>query len=160
MGLAATTRALPEGSAALWLTEDEMGWTSAEVVPCTVEDGARALEIAGPQDWAALVAAHPLDVTASRQPDWFEAVDAREGAWVIPDWPAVAEEYDGVHVTVLGWLTTSGQAVPVGPGATTTLAGWGPDTTWWLADVQHPSGGGRRWVRDDDAWRPVDPASG
>ncbi len=103
------------------------------------------------------MAAHPLDVTASRRPDRFGAVDARAGDWLIPDWPAVAAAYDGVHVSVLGWLTTSGVPVPVRPGATTTLADRDPDATWWLADV--PSGpdlGPSRRVRGQDRWRPDD----
>ncbi len=157
VGLDLTTRTLADaGSAALWLTEDELGWRAAELVPCTVDPAARVLEIAGPADWAALVAAYPLDVTTSRRPDWFGAVDAREGDWLIPDWSAVAEAYDGVHVSVLGWLTTSGVPVPVRPGATTTLAGWDPDATWWLADVLDQSGAGSRWVRGQETWRPDD----
>ncbi|WP_147525108.1 hypothetical protein [Cellulomonas timonensis] len=156
-GLDMTTRELPgEGSAALWLTEDEEGWESADVVPCAVDPAARVLEITGPQDWAALVAAFPLDVTASRQPDWFEAVDAREGAWLIPDWAAVAEAYDGVHVSVLGWLLTSGMPVPVTPGEATTLAGWCPDATWWLTDSLRESAARSAWAREGWAWRPAD----
>ncbi|WP_448061178.1 hypothetical protein [Cellulomonas hominis] len=152
-----TTRTLADaGSAALWLTEDELGWQAAELVPCSVDPAARVLEIAGPADWAELVAAYPLDVTASRRPDWFGAVAARAGDWLIPDWSAVAEAYDGVHVSVLGWLTTSGVPVPVRPGATTTLAGWDPDATWWLADVLDQRGAGSRWVRGEESWRPDD----
>ncbi|MCC2317788.1 hypothetical protein [Cellulomonas chengniuliangii] len=156
-GLGLTSRALTgAGSAALWLTEDELGWRAAELSPCAVDSAVRVLEVTGPGDWAALVAAYPLDVTASRQPDWFGAVGAHEGSWLIPDWSAVAAAYDAVHVSVLGWLTTSGMAVPVSPGATTTLAGWGPDATWWLADAVREQGERQAWVRDDTTWRPAD----
>ncbi|MDM8083445.1 hypothetical protein QUV83_01520 [Cellulomonas cellasea] len=158
-GLDVTTRALPgEGSAALWLTEDEEGWASADLTRCAVDPAARVLEITGPQDWAALVAAFPLDVTASRRPDWYEAVDARDGSWLIPDWAAVAEAYDGVHVSVLGWLLTSGTAVQVAPGETTTLAGWCPDATWWLTDTVREGAARMAWSREGWAWRPADSA--
>ncbi|MGV8965548.1 MAG: hypothetical protein ACOH2F_04655 [Cellulomonas sp.] len=154
-GLDTTTRALAgAGSASLWLTEDEMGWESADLVPCAVDPAARVLEIDGPDAWSTLVQTYPLDVTSSRAPDWWGAVEAREGAWLIPDWSAVAADYDGVHVSVLAWLMTSGQAVPVGP-ATTTLAGWNPDATWWLADTVRPVDPGRRWVRHDQRWLPA-----
>jgi hypothetical protein len=160
-GLDATTRALAgAGSASLWLTEDEFGWVAAELVPCAVDPAARVLEIDGPAAWAALVATYPLDVTATRAPDWWGAVDARDGAWLIPDWSAVAADHDGVHVSVLAWLMTSGQAVPVGPGTTTTLAGWDPDSTWWLADAVRPATSGRRWVRHDQSWALDQPATG
>lgn len=159
-GLDVTTRALARaGSAALWLTEDSMSWESADLVPCTAAPESRVLEIAGPADWSALVSAYPLDVTTSRRSDWFGAVDARDGAWLIPDWSAVAEEHDAVHVSVLGWLTTSGESVPAGAGASTTLAGWDPDATWWLADVVRRSGAPARWTWDGEAWQPGDGSS-
>jgi len=158
-GLQMTTRALGEaGSASLWLTEDELGWESADLVPCTVDPAARVLEIDGPGAWESLVATYPLNVTSSRGPDWFGAVEPREGKWLIPDWSAVAADYDGVHVSVLAWLTTSGQAVPVGPGTTTTLAGWDPDATWWLGDALRPAETSRHWVRKDQTWLTDDPA--
>ena len=67
----------------------------------------------------------------------------------------MAADYDGVHVSVLGWLTTSGEAVPVDSVATTTLAGWAPDATWWLADVVLPAGPERLWLRDEERWLPA-----
>ena len=152
-GLDKTTRSLPDaGSASLWLTEDEFDWVSADLFPSTIDSAARVLEIAGPSDWARLVESYPLDVTGSRAPDWYEALPARDGRWLLPDWSAVARDHDGVHVTVLAWLTTSGAAVPAGPGASTTLAGWDPYATWWLTDATTPADTGDRWVRDQDGW--------
>jgi hypothetical protein len=157
-GLDTTTRALADaGAASLWLTEDDMGLKLADLAPCTVDPAARVLEIDGPDAWASLVATYPLDVTSSRAPDWWGAVEARDGDWLIPDWLGVATDYDGVHVSVLGWLMTSGQAIPLESG-TTTLAGWGPDATWWLADSLRHAETRRRWVREDQSWLPVDPA--
>ena len=70
-GLDVTTRAPPgAGSASLWLTKDQMGGESADLVPCTVDPDAHALEIDGPDAWASPVATHPLGVTSSRAPTW------------------------------------------------------------------------------------------
>ncbi len=60
----------------------------------------------------------------------------RAGTWLIPDWSAVAADWDAVHVSVAGYLTTATRALPVADGtAATMLAGWNPDQTWWLTDI-------------------------
>ena len=46
----------------------------------------------------------------------------------------VAEDFDGIHVTVGGYLATRGVAVPVADGYS-VLAGWDPDASLWLRDV-------------------------
>ena len=74
---------------------------------------------------------------------------------MVPDWPEVAQEYDAVHLTVSGYLTTAGRAVPVSDGVASVLAGWGPDETWWLTDVRGDGGGEARaqgWVRRETGW--------
>jgi len=42
----------------------------------------------------------------SRRHDWWR-VTGSAGAWMIPDWVAVAADYDAVHLTVGGYLTTA-----------------------------------------------------
>jgi hypothetical protein len=155
-----TTRELAgTGPVGLWLVEDFHSWTRAACWPVTAERPVRVYEINDPQSWADLVRRHPLDVTDSRQPDW-KRTTGRVGSWLIPDWPSVATEFDAVHVTVYGYLTTAGRAVAVGDDSATLMAGWAPDETWWLTDVLRtdgeavgwtattgwPSG---RWLRDD-----------
>lgn len=154
--LTRTTRSLGErGPVGLWLVEDGFGWERATAVPVPVPDDAVVLEIDGPAAWADLCRRFPLDVTASRRHDWYR-VTGVDGAWVIPDWSRVAEEYDGVHVTVAGYLATAGRAVPVDDGCATVLAGWGPDETCWLTDaVRADDVGPERQVwsrRDDGGW--------
>jgi hypothetical protein len=73
---------------------------------------------------------------------------------VIPDWPAVAEEYDAVHVSVWGWLTTAGRPVAV-DGAASLLAGWSPDATFWLTDCLELVGDPVDYVRRDQSWQPA-----
>lgn len=119
---------------------------------------ARIYEITDAEAWTALVAQHPLEVTASRRHDWWR-VTGREGTWVIPDWAAVATRFDAVHLTVDAYLTAAGRALPVehpsGP-ARTVMAGFDPDATWWLTDVRPVLGEPTAWRCDDDRqWEPA-----
>jgi hypothetical protein len=72
------------------------------------------------------VGRYPLDVSKSRRRDWWRAT-GRAGRWLIPDYAAVAADWDAVHVSVSGYLTTAGIAIPAGSDAYTMLAGWDPD---------------------------------
>ena len=126
-----------------------MGWRTARSWPVPVPASARVLELTGPAVWADLAAAHPLEVTASRRHDWWRAT-GWDGDWLVPDWAAIAEEHDAVHLTVDGYLSTAGRALAVrGTRARTVLAGWHPDATWWLTDVRDV-GEPTDWRRRDD----------
>ena len=160
-GLPVTTRALPGlGAVRLAVVEDGLGWKLGRCWPLRPRAGARIYEVDGPAAWASLVAEFPLEVTKSRRHDWWRAT-GQSGRWLIPDYQAVAAEYDAVHVSVLGYLTTAGVAVPVqaaaGGEARTLLAGWDPDATWWLTDALSPDGPPEDWAADDDdtGWHPV-----
>jgi hypothetical protein len=155
--LAATTRSLPGlGAVGLALVEDPGNWTSATCQPVNVRPGARVYEINGPDDWTQLAARYPLDLTKSRRHDWFR-VTGWTGAWVVPDFAAVAADYDAIHLTVLGYLTTAGRDLPAAE-ARTMLAGWNPDTTYWLTDSLEKAGPPIRLEqrdRDPVRWVPV-----
>ena len=99
---------------------------------------------------AAREALRPLDVSKSRRHDWWR-VTGWAGRWLIPDYAAVAADWDAVHVTVAGYLTTAGIAIPVGDGARTMLAGWDPDATWWITDVLSFTSPPQDWRKDDQA---------
>jgi hypothetical protein len=149
--LPVTTRALPGlGAVRLALVEDGQGWQSARCWPAGPDDGARVYEIRGPGQWAELVDRYPLDVSKSRRHDWWR-VTGWAGRWLIPDYAAVAADWDAVHVTVAGYLSTAGIAIPVGDGARTMLAGWDPDATWWLTDVLSFTSLPEEWRKDDQA---------
>lgn len=141
------------GPAALRLEEDRTGETRARVWHARALAGARVLEIAGPEDWAELCRRHPFDVTRSGRHVWREAT-GRDGRWTIPDWPAVAEDWDAVHVSVAAYLQTAQRALPVADDAATVLAGWGPGATVWLTDALELDGDAVDWVYDGDrgAW--------
>ena len=151
--LVTTTRALPGlGAAKLRLVEDGLGWTGADVTPLRPLAATRTFEITGPADWVELAGRYPLEVTLSRRHEWWQ-VTGRDGGWVIPDWLAVASDFDAVHLTVAGYLATAGRALPVGETAT-MLAGWDPDETYWLADALEQAGASAHWRRDVSAGGP------
>jgi hypothetical protein len=152
-----TTRALPGfGPPQLIAIEDWPGWAEVRCWPLRPHRAARIYEITDPGDWAAVVARYPLEVTKSRRHDWWR-VTGWAGTWLIPDYAAAAADHDAIHLSVGGYLTTAGRALPVA-GARCLLAGWDPDETYWLADVLTTAGPPARWIQDDSAqlgWRPA-----
>lgn len=137
------------GPAGLVLVEDSLGWSSAFVQPIAPPVGG-VIEIDGRDAWAALCHRHPFSVTASRQNVW-RWTTGREGMWVQPDWAAVAREAVGVHLSVAGYLATSGRVIDLGDLGASTVAGWGPDETFWFTPVE-PSAPMQEWVRVDEGW--------
>ncbi len=148
-GALATTGAIPRfGPVALHLEEDGRGPEGATVVPIGAAAHARICAIREAADWAALCAAHPLDVSAQMLHDWGETT-GRSGAWVMPDWSRVAEHWDGVHLGTSAYLRLAGRAIDCGRDRAGVIAGWSPDTTFWLRDVVGPAGAAERWVRSE-----------
>lgn len=143
---------------ALELVEDSLGWEIATVIP--VRGTGRILEIGSADDWAALCREFPMEATASRRHDWFR-VTGRDGGWLIPDWKRLAERWDAVHLTTLGYLSAAARQIDVDSEHATVLAGWEPDSTLWLGDVAREWHGPRQqwrrrpdrdvWTRDDSA---------
>jgi len=68
------------------------------------------------------------------------------GTWLIPDFTAVAEDYDAVHLSIAGYLATAGRVLPVGDSCT-VLAGWDPDQTYWLTDTLTVAGPATIWTQ-------------
>jgi len=94
-----------------------------------------------------------LDVTDSRLPDW-KKTTGQFGSWLVPDWSSVVREYDAVHVSVFGYLTTAGRAVPVDADNSTVMAGWGPEETFWLGAALTVDGPASHWNTNPDGdWR-------
>ncbi|WP_244461494.1 hypothetical protein [Rhodococcus sp. ZPP] len=118
------------GALELLLEEDSFGGDEARVWPVTVRRTPRVYEITNPTDWARLVDAYPLAVRESKRSDWFHTTGEYHD-WFIPDWAAVADDYDAVHLTLHGYLTTPGLAIPLAgnkgalcwPGGTRTRRG-------------------------------------
>jgi hypothetical protein len=148
-GLVHTVGHVPAG---LSLVEDSLGWEHATAIP--VRGTGRTFEVHTADDWIELCRAFPLEVTASRRHDWFRAT-GRDGRWVIPDWERVAGEWDAVHLTVLGYLSSATRDLQVDTDTASVIAGGDPDSTIWLTDVAREWDGQRQaWHRrpHDDTW--------
>ncbi len=115
----------------------------------------RAYEIHSPQDWRTLVESYPADAS-----DWAEQAcswelsarsfpqgepagellaaprqAAARRSWrrvLMPDWPAVAADWDAVHLSWLGLVTTEGRAVDLPDGDVTIMRNWCSERTCWL----------------------------
>jgi hypothetical protein len=123
----------------LWPFEE----TGVTVWSLQLAPHANVLEITGPTEWQTLVARFPRDVTGTHDGEW-RWWGGVPGPWRLPDWERVMEHYDGVHVTIGGYLASCGLALPAA-GGYTMLTGWIPGATVWLRDMAtaaHPLG---RW---------------
>ena len=140
-----STRSLgAAGPVGLHLVEDEQGWRSARCWALELPRDCVVYEIHTAKDWGELVSRYPLSVTKARRHDWWRAT-GEDHAWAIPDYPAVAADYDAIHLTVGGYLSTAGRPIAAG-GAHTVLAGWDPDQTWWLTDSPRRLGEPVTWL--------------
>lgn len=170
--LVTTTGTWPSGEPiGLSLVEDDFGLSRARACRLRLRDTFSVFIVDRPEQWAALCRKYPLDVTAQRRQVWFEAT-GRRGRWVIPDWSRAAEDCDGVYVSLAGYLRTAGAVVDVGdadrlpetagrPAVGDTddriaslMAGWNPDTTYWLTDAVAGITEVVDWAQDDEtgAW--------
>lgn len=144
-GLVTSTGSFGEaGPVGMWLVEDFSGARSVETQRLAIDPDARVVEVGDAEDWARLCREFPLAVTASKRHDWFR-VTGLVGPWVMPDWSRVAERYDGVRLSLAGYLRAATTAITVDAEGASVIAGWNPDTTWWLNDVAHPVGETVRW---------------
>ena len=90
-----------------------------EVLPA-----ARVYEVHGPRGWQALCLAYPA-------PSRLAYPVETPAALIEPNWQAVSQDWDGIHLSTGGLLTT--ERVRWGrPGAQTLLYGWGVESTVWL----------------------------
>ncbi len=118
-----------------------------------VNPDARIAEIHRPQDWAALVAAYPA---AARPDEGWElpglnqrprtlaslvSLPTQRAArtsirrHVVPDWTRLAADYDGVHLSWAGFLTSEGYITDLGDGDVAMLRYWFSERTHWLTDA-------------------------
>ncbi|MFC4241806.1 hypothetical protein ACFOYW_00350 [Gryllotalpicola reticulitermitis] len=147
--LPSTTRRLGGlGAVALALQEDSWGDTEALLNPVLPAPGVRVYEVHGPEDLSRLVQKYPAPARWSRQYVWRQST-GMELDWAVPDYAAAAEDFDAIHLSVIGYLSTAGSAVPFPHGGGTVLAGWAPDETYWLTDHIEIHGPAEHWYRQD-----------
>ena len=81
----------------------------------------RVFEIHGPADWHNLCVRYPAKGT--------------EDSRLVPNWGAVAEEWDGVHLS-LGGVLTAEQNRYESPAGWTMLDSWHAEQTYWLRALE------------------------
>jgi hypothetical protein len=119
-----------------------------------VRTDARLWSLHRPEDWVHLVESYPR-VATEPHAGWElpgpnqrrkhvapllsvsdqHAVRTSATRHVLPDWRAVAEDYDGVHLSWAGFLTTEGFVSDLPSGGVTMLRYWSSERTLWLRDV-------------------------
>lgn len=95
----------------------------------TTTTSARVYEIAGPEDWHTLCLRYPTEVgemAAKHLHRHWPGADR-----LTPDWPAVARDWDGVHLS-LGGLLTAAQVVNRTSEGWSVQWGWECELTMWL----------------------------
>ena len=152
-GLWTVTDPPPEAHDALagaW--EIDMGPITRWRLP--VRPDARVWTIDRPADWGALVERFPKVATRehagwelpgiNQHPGELQRLLAQPGQHaartsisrhVLPDWERVRDEYDGVHLSWAGYLTTEGYVHELADGSVTMLRYWFSERTLWLRDV-------------------------
>lgn len=144
--LSRATAAWPEfGPAGLYLEEDSRGSSTVCATPVGAPP-AKTYEITDAESWSLLCTDYPLDVTASRDYLWRDSI-GHSDRWVIPDWQAMAADWDGVHLTIAGYLAAATTLIDVSDGTASVIAGWGPDETVWLTGRPAAAGVPVKWRR-------------
>jgi hypothetical protein len=117
----------------------------------TVDDSARVFEVTDPSDWERLVREYPgvgeirggWELPSENQGS-VEVLAALPGQramrtstrrFRVPDWNAVAQDWDGVHLTWAGFLLAEGLVIDLGSDDVAMLRGWGSERTFWLNPV-------------------------
>jgi hypothetical protein len=117
------------------ITEDRFDATKSRIFHLVPTSNLRVCEIDGPDDWLELVETYPFDVTGEKRGTWWQTTRI-DDTWFIPDWEAVAADFDVVHLTGMGYLTTAGRPLAAA-GGHTLMAGFSPDESFWLTDSFH-----------------------
>lgn len=93
---------------------------------------ARVFEVDSPHAWHELCVAYPRTKAFSPVDfDMLNIVDLDAKAYLEPDWAKVANDWDAIHLTLGGMLTSHQVAVKSKHGWT-YQHGWDTEQTWWL----------------------------
>jgi len=118
------------------------GWDGQAEPPIAVwsmpvEETARVYEITGAADWIALCHRYPKDTTEWRAESWAHDLGVRHRRIVTPSWGLVASDWDGVHMSMAGLLTTTCRSMALDPVTVTSVMRWHTEVTAWF----HPAFG-------------------
>lgn len=102
----------------------------------SVRSDARVAEIHSPTDWVTLVQRYPSHRTdRCLAPHLDQAWPGTSLAWTV-DWRGLSRDYDGVHLSVAGWLTATSQLLALANGRGHTFCeGWPSESTVWFRPV-------------------------
>lgn len=88
------------------------------------------------QDWVDLVLKYPMIAVPNGDTQTFEMWSGTaHGTWVVLDWEALAEDLDGVYLSVLGALDAAYVPYAVSVGGQelwTMMTGWVPGSVMWV----------------------------
>jgi hypothetical protein len=111
---------------------------AAERRRVAVSPAARVREIDSAEDWHAFVTRYPM---RAQPEDAYNLSETGNHPWgpndgLVPDWAAVANDWDGVHVTLWAFLTATQVRITSDAGWTEPWAWTGEETTWlgWVFD--------------------------
>jgi hypothetical protein len=140
------------GPVGLYLEEDSLRPRAARATPVG-PPAEKTFEITGAEAWARLCGQYPLDVTASREPMWGASM-GRSDEWAIPDWHAMAADWDAVHLTIAGYVAAATTRIDVADRTASVIAGWPPDETVWLRSSPAAASAAVEWRRYESlGWR-------
>ena len=88
-----------------------------------VDHDVQVFEVHGPTDWNRLCVRYPARGTTDGAPP--------DPEWLVPDWAAAAEDWDGVHLS-LGGLLTAEQVRHQSKDGISMLNFWQAEQTYWL----------------------------
>jgi hypothetical protein len=113
----------------LWNVDHPNDWVRlVETYPKVATRPHSGWELPGPNQY-------PSDTRMLRSLETQHAVRVDVSRHVLPDWYAVAHDFDGVHLSWAGFLTTEGFVSDLSEGGVTMLRYWGSERTLWLRNV-------------------------
>jgi hypothetical protein len=113
----------------LWRIDRPTDWVRlVETFPRTATRPHAGWELPGPNQ-------HRRDVARLAGTPGQHGVRTALDHHVLPDWTALSREYDGVHLSWAGFLTTEGYVSDLPGGGATMLRYWSSERTLWLRDV-------------------------
>ena len=113
----------------LWNVDCPSDWVRlVETYPKVATRPHTGWELPGPNQY-------PSDTKMLRSFEKTNAVRIAVDRHVLPDWEAVAHDFDGLHLSWAGFLTAEGFVSNLSAGGVTMLRSGGSERTLWLHDV-------------------------
>ena len=99
-----------------------------------IAETARVYEVSCLEDWVSLAERYKVLSPSESRQDWSRWT-GYSGQWAAPAWTEVMNSWDGVHISLLGYLSAAYRKVEV-DGSAIYLAGWNPDETVWFSKAR------------------------